>query len=426
MKRDKKKGAVAKVFSPEALLKRRIRAHFKKLGFAKADDGSLIRPSTEKNDVRRLHSGQRAERLFSGESFLVRALPRTLPHFADGNEIDPAKIKLRLVRVYSDTREADLFRVATLTWSVPVSPGFGRRLRYLVWDKHHERLVGVIALGDPVYNLSVRDNLIGVASRIVLGTDFRTDIALFSLPFDAPFRVRPGNDETATALRTVCEAVAKAACRLLEIESSEILAEYRAALTERGAAGLEAEIFIYDTLAGGAGFSPQLVRHGTSLFNDALAILASCPANCDASCYRCIRSFRNKLDHRLLDRHLGTQLLRHALQGGYPDYPVARVNVSMGVLFDDLTRQLGDSFEFRRDVARVVDGQSVTIPILVTRRSSGAETWLALNSPIAPGVPVHRDLRELRDRATPIVCVDDLVVRRHLPQAVQTVADSAR
>src|ERR1700722_13128562 len=106
MKRDKKKGAVAKVFSPEALLKRRIRAHFKKLGFAKADDGSLIRPSTEKNDVRRVHSGQRAERLFSGESFLVRALPRTLPHFADGNEIDPAKIKLRLVRVYSDTREA--------------------------------------------------------------------------------------------------------------------------------------------------------------------------------------------------------------------------------------------------------------------------------------------------------------------------------
>ena len=48
----------------------------------------------------------------------------------------------------------------------------------------------------------------------------------------------------------------------------------------------------------------------------------------------------------------GAQLLRHALQGGYPDYPVARINASLGVLFDDLTRQLGDSFEFRRDVAR--------------------------------------------------------------------------
>jgi len=25
---------------------------------------------------------------------------------------------------------------------VPVSVGFGRRLRYLVWDQHHERLAG--------------------------------------------------------------------------------------------------------------------------------------------------------------------------------------------------------------------------------------------------------------------------------------------
>jgi hypothetical protein len=53
--------------------------------------------------------------------------------------------------------------------------------------------------------------------------------------------------------------LAKAACRTLEIEPGEILSEYRPALTEAGAAGLEAEIFIYDTLAGGAGFCPQLV-----------------------------------------------------------------------------------------------------------------------------------------------------------------------
>ena len=53
-----------------------------------------------------------------------------------------------------------------------------------------------------------------VSNHVVLGTDFITDIALFSLPLDAPFRVCPGNDETASALRTMCEAVAKAACRL--------------------------------------------------------------------------------------------------------------------------------------------------------------------------------------------------------------------
>ena len=265
-----------------------------------------------------------------------------------------------------------------------------------------------------------------VASRVVLGTDFRTDIALFSLPLDAPFRVRPGNDETTAALRTVCEAVAKAACRLLEIESGEILAEYRPALTEAGAGGLEAEIFIYDTLAGGAGFSPQLVSRGVSLFDEAVRILASCPAKCDASCYRCLRSYRNKLEHRLLDRHLGEQLLRHALQGGYPPYPVDRINASLDILFKDLVRQFADRFEFRRSVTRLVDGRIITIPILACRRNSDFETWLALSSPIAPSVPVHEDLRALDSAAHPIVCVDDLLVRHHLPQAVQTVMGSAR
>jgi hypothetical protein len=76
-------------------------------------------------------------------------------------EIDPAKIKLCLVRIEAGSEDSDLFRLASLTWSVPVSAGYGRRLRYLVWDEHHGKLAGIIALGDPVFNLSVRDNLIG-------------------------------------------------------------------------------------------------------------------------------------------------------------------------------------------------------------------------------------------------------------------------
>jgi ATP-dependent helicase YprA (DUF1998 family) len=265
-----------------------------------------------------------------------------------------------------------------------------------------------------------------VANRVVLGTDFRTDIALFSLSFDDPVRVRPGNDETSAALRTVCEAISKAACQLLEIESGEILAEYRPALTEAGAAGLEAEVFIYDTLAGGAGFSPQLVGRGALLCDEALRILTSCPGQCDASCYRCLRSFRNRLDHRLLDRHLGEQLLRHALYGGYPDYPKTRVDTSLDVLFSDLTRQFSAAFDFQQNVIRMAQGKTATIPILATRLSSNAETWLALSSPIAPSVPVHEDLRALDATSHPIVCIDDLLVRHHLPRAVQTAMSSAR
>ena len=154
-------GIVARAFDREAALKRAIRRHFKTLGFTKNADGELVLPGEGKAVVRQLHRGQRRSKLQSAQTFLERALPRALPSFANGAELDVDRIKLRLRPVKSDTREADLFRVATLTWSVPVSAGFGRRMRYLVWDEGHDRLAGVIALGDPVYNLSVRDNQIG-------------------------------------------------------------------------------------------------------------------------------------------------------------------------------------------------------------------------------------------------------------------------
>lgn len=153
--------SVAKAFTADANLKRKIRRHFTNLGFTKASDGSLILPGVGKDAVRKLHSGQRAERLADSERFLKRASDELLGYFANGDEIDPSKIELALIRVDTKSEDSKLFRLASMTWSVPVSVGFGRRLRYLVWDQHHQRLAGIVALGDPVFNLSVRDNLIG-------------------------------------------------------------------------------------------------------------------------------------------------------------------------------------------------------------------------------------------------------------------------
>jgi len=59
--------------------------------------------------------------------------------------------------VKPDTMQSDLFRMASLLWSVPVSRGYGRRLRFLVWDKQNEKLMGLIALGDPPFNQGARD-----------------------------------------------------------------------------------------------------------------------------------------------------------------------------------------------------------------------------------------------------------------------------
>jgi ATP-dependent helicase YprA (DUF1998 family) len=263
-----------------------------------------------------------------------------------------------------------------------------------------------------------------VSGNVVLGTDFITDIALFSLSLDDPFCVFPGHDETASALRTVCEAVAKAAGRLLQIESGEILAEYRPALTDAGAVGKEVEIFVYDTLAGGAGFSPQLAHSAMGLFEEALQILEHCPADCDSSCYRCLRSFRNKIEHRLLDRKLGGQFLRHALNGGYPPYPADRLRSSAEILFRDLVRQFPD-FVIANNVTRRVGSAEFMVPVVMTKRTGGQETWLVLNSPIAPSTPDDATIRGLSQTGSArLICVDDLLIRRNLPKAIQNISAS--
>ena len=156
---------VINVSLEKASLKRKIRRHLQKIGFQKSGDGSLSISGDGKEVVRALHGHQRNARLEKNREFLINRAPRLLPHFASGMEIQPESVTPVLEKIDAGTWQAELFRLASLTWSIPVSHGFGRRLRYLVWDDHNRKLIGLFAIGDPVFNLAVRDNLIGWDAR---------------------------------------------------------------------------------------------------------------------------------------------------------------------------------------------------------------------------------------------------------------------
>lgn len=147
--------------SIEIALKRKVELHFRTLGFSKSKEEFPQPGRDNKNAIRALHRPQREERVTSNTTFISCRGSQLLEHFASGVDIDPGAISPILERVYAQTWQADLFRLAALTWSVPVSNGFGRRLRFLVWDAQNDKLMGLIAIGDPVFNLSVRDKLIG-------------------------------------------------------------------------------------------------------------------------------------------------------------------------------------------------------------------------------------------------------------------------
>lgn len=120
----------------EATLKKRLRRHLKSLGFHKTDDGIFAPPAAGKDAIRTIHSVQRDDRLALNRNFISEHFSGLIKYFASGKDIDVARISPVLQRISADTWESDLFRLAALTWSVPVSNGFGRRLRYLVWDDH--------------------------------------------------------------------------------------------------------------------------------------------------------------------------------------------------------------------------------------------------------------------------------------------------
>jgi hypothetical protein len=153
--------SIVPAFTAEALLKRRVRDHLHRLGFTRDKYGLLIAPDAGKDSVRSLHRSQRREKLLAQRDFIKHNLDELLPHFASGAEVEVTKVRPRLELIEAGTWQSDLFRLASLSWSVPVSDGFGRRLRYLVWDDANQKLMGLIALGDPVFNLRARDELIG-------------------------------------------------------------------------------------------------------------------------------------------------------------------------------------------------------------------------------------------------------------------------
>ncbi len=118
-------------------------------------------PDLDKHGIRQLHAAAVAHRVERAREGLKRHEDRLLQRIAVGGEVVPERVFPRLVEVRAGTEDELLFRYAVLHWSIPVSSGYGRRLRFLVIDEQNEKLLGILGLGDPVFALGVRDQWIG-------------------------------------------------------------------------------------------------------------------------------------------------------------------------------------------------------------------------------------------------------------------------
>lgn len=185
------------------------------------------------------------------------------------------------------------------------------------WRSEQSKLNARLAHIKPYPNHLGHPNCKGFLQTVSLGTRFPSDVALLRLQFGNGLLLPPGSSLARLTLTTIAQALAVVAADSLEIDRANIGAEFRPALTPQGRTGIEADIYLYDTTSGGAGFVRAAAADPVTLLEATLALLDGC--DCSGSCYKCLRSYSNRFVHADLDRSLGAALLRHVLN--HEPYP---------------------------------------------------------------------------------------------------------
>lgn len=139
-------------------LREAVLDELRSLGFECKDGELCLGADQTKALARSLHRPATTVELRRRQDWLRRNLDRYISFFAEGEEIEPKKINPVLVEVKKKWHH-ELFRVARLTWSLPYSKGFGRRLRFLLMDEHNEKLIGILCLQSPPLSFPTRDRL---------------------------------------------------------------------------------------------------------------------------------------------------------------------------------------------------------------------------------------------------------------------------
>lgn len=142
-------------------LRSRIFRSLRNQGF-KIRNGLVVPPDLkDKDKLRALHREAVRYNVERSRAGLERHEETLLSYIAAGTEIVPENIRPKLVLVQSGSEEELLFRYTRLHWSIPVSAGYGRRIRFVVYDESNGKLIGIFGLGDPVFALGARDRWIG-------------------------------------------------------------------------------------------------------------------------------------------------------------------------------------------------------------------------------------------------------------------------
>ncbi|TGO03330.1 hypothetical protein PN36_08270 [Candidatus Thiomargarita nelsonii] len=253
----------------------------------------------------------------------------------------------------------------------------------------------------------------GQLHQVLLGTVFRSDLLLIRISIESPFRTNMQSSVTRQvledALRTLSEALLLAASRTLDIDPTEFSAGFRIVPTKQDKA-IEADVYLFDTLTGGAGYAEQAGQQLDEILKETLDLLEHCPnKECTHSCQDCLRHYANQYWHEQLDRYLATDLLRYMLTGMVPSIKAVSEQTKQ---LQALKRLLElDGYECHQDDKT---------PLLIKSNAHQVGTYPGLLDADNFQHPLRDDYQREKD----IHLVNDYFLDRNLPGAYQALKNS--
>lgn len=151
-----------------------------------------------------------------------------------------------------------------------------------------------------------------------LGYEMKTDMLVLEFKLDKK-SINTGMHNNLWLVRagaSLSEAIRLVAGEKLDIEFTELVTGFR---IRDGQDYAYVDVYIYDSLSSGAGYSEHLSSFIDELLIDTLDMLEDC--SCDSACYDCLKHYRNQHLHGKLNRHAAADLLKWGMHNTLPqDY----------------------------------------------------------------------------------------------------------
>jgi ATP-dependent helicase YprA (DUF1998 family) len=86
-------------------------------------------------------------------------------------------------------------------------------------------------------------------------------------------------------------------------------------------------VFLYDPMVGGSGLLDQLIDRWDEILTATIESLSNCQNACETSCYSCMRTYRNKINHKYLNRKRAIELMHEFKKKPKLDHKIPPLSV---------------------------------------------------------------------------------------------------